>query len=279
MSYTRNYVIAGGRGGTPSSLSMKMEPVKLDTKMGVALKSLACGELANVTDFNNTFKILYRGTIKSHSSSTPSPVNMVYSLVDTFEDSHKSLNTISSEDAADEFRYVSLRIPKKRYERREEVFMQVTRAITNFLIANGSKERVDVTRSQGKLSCVLPKSIMMVRADDKSPLTLIDAVVISSRIYIDLGEIEPTNDICFIYLNIVQFSYINGKRSRLLCVCPIQSKKGYSYIEFSNPTYTPIEVQEFSDITLTIRNIHGQLLQLDNRFDTVATLHMKKMKN
>ena len=95
----------------------------------------------------------------------------------------------------------------------------------------------------------------------------------------EIGEIKSSVDICFLYLNIVQISFINGRRRRLLCVCLIECKRGYTYKEFANPTYTLIEVQEFSDMSMSIRDIHRKLLDLDNRFDTVATLHMKKMQN
>lgn len=259
----------------PSSLSVKMEPVKLDAMMGIALKSIACGELANVTRSCNTFKILYRGEIQGYLEKIPSlsNSNMVFSLVDRYANSSEE---ISYED---EYREVTLKIPTKRYVLREDIFGHVVSAINEFLSENGSEARCEITNSHGKLSCMLPEVVKMVKSDEKSPLTIINAVVWDSEITAEVGEIEPTNDICFVYLNIVQFSFINGKRSRLLCVCPIESKKGYSYIEFSNPTYTPIEVQEFSDITLTIRDIHGQLLELDNKFDTVATLHMKKMQS
>ena len=57
MSFTRNYVIAGGRGDDPANISMKMEPIKLQNKMELAVKSVAYGEIFNVTEVNNTFKI------------------------------------------------------------------------------------------------------------------------------------------------------------------------------------------------------------------------------
>ena len=278
MSYTRNYVIAGGRGGVPANLSIKMDPVKLDVKMGIALKSIACGELANITRSNNSFTILYRGEIKSNINhySGDAAVNMVYSLVDV--NYNVSVNEVSYGDSVDEYREVTLKIPVKRYELREDVFGQIVGAINKFLLENNSDSNCEITNSYGKLSCTLPESVKMVQSDSKSPLSLIDAIVWVNEITAEVGEIKPIKDICFIYLNIVQFSFLNGKRSRLLCVCPIESRKGYSYIEFANPTYIPIEVQEFSNITLTIRDIHGQLLELDNSFDTVATLHMKKLK-
>ena len=278
MSYTRNYVIAGGRGGTPASLSVKMDPVKLDTKMGIALKSIACGELANVTHSCNTFKILYRGEIASDLKyhSTASSVNMVYSLVDSFADSTKH---ISYDVSVEEYREITLTVPPKRYELREDLFGQVVAAINKFLAENGNEVNCEINNSYGKLSCSFPENVKMVRTDKKSPLTVMDAKVWENEITAEVGEIKPSTDICFIYLNIVQFSFINGKRSRLLCVCPIESKEGYSYIEFANPTYTPIEVHEFSDMTLSIRDIHGKLLELDDRYDTVATLHMKRMRN
>ena len=277
MTYTRNYVIAGGRHGTPASLSVKMEPVKLDDKMGIALKSIACGELANITNSCNSFKIKFNGDVNEKLIPIQeSSDNMVYSIVNSFMEQGEQISYDVANNS-ENYREITLRIPTRRYERKEDIFGEVVSAINNFLTANAFERRCELSSSYGKLSCYLPEGVKLVKEDTNTPLSLIDAVIWETEMTAEIGEIKSSVDICFIYLNIVQFSFINGRRSRLLCVCPIECKRGYTYIEFANPTYTPIEVQEFSDMSLSIRDIHGKLLDLDNRFDTVATLHMKKM--
>ena len=49
--------------------------------------------------------------------------------------------------------------------------------------------------------------------------------------------IQPT----FLYCNIVENSYINGKLSRNLSTIPLSMKAGLNFYEFSNPAYVPID--------------------------------------
>ena len=79
----------------------------------------------------------------------------------------------------------------------------------------------------------------------------------------------------FLYVNIVENSYINGRLSRNLSTVPLDLKRGWSYYEFRNPTYVPIDVKEFSKIVLEIRDMNGNFVCFDSSFKTVVTLHLK----
>ena len=109
-------------------------------------------------------------------------------------------------------------------------------------------------------------------------MTLINAFYDGGTLSAHTGEITERTELAFVYLNIVQNSYINGRKSRIACVFPVRSRTGYSFFDFSNPTYVPIEVREFSEISITFRDIRGNMLGISNNFDTVVTLHVKALE-
>ncbi len=260
MSYTRNYIIAGGRGKTPSSLSVNLEPVKLGESMGVAVKSIAYGEIHNINESNNEFRIRIKLDILSNMS--PEAARIVKRGVVEY-----------SPNDDEEYFTVNLKISNGRYDLCEDVLSTVADKINEYLEGHGFKFRCSTSKAYGIMYLEMPTELRIVSDKDESPLTLIEAKM-EDRIVTVSGHIPAQVEMCFVYLNIVQNSFINGRKSRLLCICPIESKKGYSFFEFSNPTYVPIEIREFSNITITLRNVKGQLVSLSNRFDTVITLHM-----
>ena len=95
----------------------------------------------------------------------------------------------------------------------------------------------------------------------------------------------------FLYSNIVANTMINQHKSRLLAVIPIQSKPSYNYHEFVNPIYNPISVHAFTNITFTLTDVHGEIMNMDTVhsthygsnetiiYPTIITLHMRKIKN
>ena len=60
----------------------------------------------------------------------------------------------------------------------------------------------------------------------------------------------------------------------MLAVFPVESVKGYTHFEFHNPNYVPIEVKEFSEIDIELRDIKGKLLKINNSYDTVISMHI-----
>ena len=84
-------------------------------------------------------------------------------------------------------------------------------------------------------------------------------------------SIEPA----FLYSNIVENSYINGKLSRNLATIPLSLRSGWNFYEFKYPVYIPIDVKEFSKIILELRDMNGKLIQFDPSFRTILNLHIK----
>ena len=69
-------------------------------------------------------------------------------------------------------------------------------------------------------------------------------------------------------------SYINGKKSRNLAILPLSIQRGYSFYEVKNPVYVPIEVHQFSEILLELRDLDGVLVAFNPKWNTAITLHL-----
>ena len=253
---TRNYVMVGGRGtSNPAELSCTMEPVKLGKNMGIAVKSIAYGDMHNITDLNNAF--LVRLDLK-YLTNVQNSTNGVLRQSDLS---------------------AYLKIPNRRYELVDDILREVIVEIDGYAARLGLDGRCKTSRMFGRANVTLPKEIKMMSGVREGPMSLIAAHVTESSITAPAGRVPKHSEMCFMYLNIVQNSYINGKKSRLVSIFPIHAEKGYSYHEFNKATYVPIEVREFSHISLTLRDITGKLVSLGGEYDTVVTLHMKPLKN
>ena len=248
--YVHNYVIAGGRNADPGSLSMNMEPVRLSEGMGIAIKSIAYGEVYNVSEINNSFTITLKASVMVDGNSTE----------------------------ADEV--VKITIKNGRYQMKEHVLAAIKREVDEYIESIGQSKYTEYEpNSSYGLRLKMPTFLKLNQSDTESPISLIDAFILQNSIVAEAGPMPEWTEMCFMYLNIVRSSYINGRKSRLLSVFPIHARNGYSYYEFTNPTYVPIEVREFSDITIKLRNIKGNILHISNKFDTVVSLHVKKLES
>jgi hypothetical protein len=52
-------------------------------------------------------------------------------------------------------------------------------------------------------------------------------------------------------------------------------KSHWSFYEFNNPVYIPIDVKQFSKIIFELRDINGRLITFDPNFKTIINLHIK----
>ena len=255
---TKNYVIAGGRGKDPANLSVNMEPVRLSEGMAIAVKSISYGEVWNVNELNNSFRVRIK----------PSYLSNILNITKRNEVPSEEEDLLESE----------LKIPNGRYNLGEHVIGAIAKSVNKYMDSVGIKSYCQTKHSYGKVYVRLPDEIDYISGWGESPLTLIDATIISNELSCLVGEIPSKAEMCFVYLNICQNSWINGKRSRLLCVFPVVSNKGYTFFEFRSPTYVPIEVTEFSKINVTFRNIRGTKMEFDRSYDTVINLHVSKIQ-
>eukprot|EP00116_Pleurobrachia_bachei_P008627 sb/3468889/ len=93
-------------------------------------------------------------------------------------------------------------------------------------------------------------------------------------------KVETKQDITtqpgFIYCNLIENSYLNGHRSKLLQVIPFDfGEDAYSLDELLHPNYTPIQVNQFSYLEFTIRDLKGELIKFSSYHDIVLTLHIR----
>ena len=79
----------------------------------------------------------------------------------------------------------------------------------------------------------------------------------------------------FLYSNIIENSYINGKLSRNLSVIPMSMKTGWNHYEFKVPIFVPIDVEQFSKTVFEIRGMDGKLIQFDPTAKTLLKLYVK----
>ena len=79
----------------------------------------------------------------------------------------------------------------------------------------------------------------------------------------------------FLYSNIIENSYINGKLSRNLSVIPLSMKTGWNHYEFKVPIFVPIDVEQFSKTVFVIRGMDGKLIQFDPTAKTLLKLFAK----
>lgn len=258
-----NLVVVGGRNANPARLKTRLDPMKLEDGMGIAATSIAFGEMFNINASNNNFAV---GVTRTYSANeiTRRPTRRTV--------------------------WESVSIPKGRYTIRKEIFYQIYRAINDYLIELDQKDNNVPQRctydandkANDALHIDLPSNkftiIDVIVLEDHGPWSLINAYKVDDVISMPnatIEEVDIPNEMGFIYMNIVENSLINGEKSRLLSVFPIETKAGYTYFQFQHPIYVPIEVKEFSEIDIELRGIKGRLLDINRSFDTVISMHIK----
>ena len=241
MSFIHNVNIVGGRNADPAILKTRLEPMKLEDNMGIAAKFIAFGEIANITGSDCQFQFL---------------------------DSNYGMKK------------VTLKIPEARYVMKEDVLIEIHNAINKYITSQPvltsvfALDKSSTDSSFGKITIIPPNHITILVNDHQRIWSLINAHKTGDEVWVFSGELEERTGMAFIYMNIVENSYINGKKSRVLTAFPVTSTSGYTYHEFINSTYIPIEVKEFTEIEIELRDIRGKLLKIDNSYDTIISMHI-----
>ena len=171
-------------------------------------------------------------------------------------------------------RYISLTVGRYNYV--GELLKEIQSKINELVGAGSSALKYTAASNKWQLTVNNGHFVKVGNIDNA-----LNLLVISDGVYanIQAPETELLNDkhIGFLYCSIVQDSFINGRPSRLLATFPITSAHGYNYYEFSNPSYHPVAIKQFSDILFELRDIKGDLLNITSDTSTVLTLHMQKV--
>ena len=252
MDYNRSIVVIS-EGDNQSKLITQLEPIRLSQNRGLAVKSIFHGTVFNIN--KNNYYIHYK------------------------------IPNISEEIAEADINQLNekyLHIPEGNYPTSLSIIEAIS-AKFNEVFPFGSRiplPRFEVVQTRKKGFIRISISELFIKVSNRrgtpwSMLTISNDIKQDEEIRIKNIDFSEWMIPSFLYVNIVESSYINGKLSRNLSTIPLQLKNGWSYYEFPDPIYSSIDVQEFSKILLEIRDIHGDYITFDSSFKTILNLHIK----
>ena len=263
MDDPNTIVIVGGVDNNQAKLQTQLEPTRLDELMGMAVTSIFHGEVFNVNETNNT--IYYAVPVETHHAATP--------------EIGKRIPTQAYE----------FKIPEGNYPTTASILKAISNGFKEIIWRKGrfrdrnSEPKLLLTMEQEGVILINPRHIIEIPTQGSDTPWGLAGVQQSFDAFVKyhtIKNVDFTQNLmpAFLYVNIVENSYINGKLSRLLSMIPISMKSDWSYHEFAHPNYVPIDVREFSKIQLEIRDIDGNLVKFDPRFKAIITLKTKPIK-
>ena len=254
--YIRNIVVISGNDGSAAVLRTRVDPVKFTKPAAMALRNICYGEVFNIHEGNN---------------------NVYLSLYERIPDNESLL-------ALQRIITKSIRIKTGRYNDRVAVLEAIDFSIQEALIQHMEglydPTFIQFTFQREKkviVTLVKQKSVFITDMDrTDTPWSLLGIENFQSPIA--NASLDNGTQIAFLYCNVVENSYINNKKSRVLAVVPLARNNGCTFLEFTSPIYVPIDVRQFNNILLEMRDVNGKLVPFDNKYKTVITLHIKTMK-
>ena len=255
MEYTHTIVVIDGKEKNPAKLHTRLEPIRLDKDTSMAITSISHGEIYNVYSGNNKIYL---------NSVTEQPAAGVPEQSDNY-------TTIENNP-------VVLEIPVGRYSETNTLLKAIDSVIREHF---GRRFGLDIAlnRLKGPIIKVTPSNVVIYVAEKtNSPWNLFGVNKdIQPNILVEIENKDLLSNIlpAFLYVNIVENSYINGKLSRNLALVPLSLKGGCSFYEFNHPNYVPIVVKNFSDILLELRTMNGHYVPFNLNCKTIITLNLK----
>ena len=260
MEYTRTIVVISGKGDNPAKLHTQIQPVRLDKDMSMAITSISHGEIYNVHSGNNKIYL---------NSSTEGAVGAGVP-------GGPAQYTTNEEDP------VVLEIPVGRYCEAYTLLKTIDSVIKEYFgRKHGFRVGLEIVfnRMKSPIIKITPTNVLIyVTENVNSPWNLFG---VSKDVYPNILLEVENQDLfsnivpAFLYVNIVENSYINGKLSRNLALVPLSLKGGCSFYEFKHPNYVPIVVKNFSDILLELRTMDGHYVPFTSNCKAVITLDLK----
>ena len=256
MDYNRSIVVVGEENNQ-AKLVTQLEPIRLSQNKHIAVKSIFHGTVYNINNDNNKIHYQFTPIGKNFYDVTSSEIIENYFAIP--EGNYPTTQSVIEAIVA-EFDLIfpsGSRIPQSKFEAiqsRKKDFIKIDVKNLQIKVAN----RVET-----------PWNLLNILNDITEEKT-------TKILNIDFSKsMLPT----FLYVNIVENSYINGKLSRNLSTIPLNMKRGWSFYEFKDPIYAPIDVQEFSKIILEIPDMNGNYVTFYPLFRTVMTLHISTINS
>jgi hypothetical protein len=272
MESIRNITIVGGDEGNPSRFTTTIEPIKLNHDAEMAITSLCHGPVFNIHSGNNKvyfysvaagtkmhkeFIKLHRGTLKTN---TPEAAEVFGQLPDP---------------------QVAV-VPEGSYKSSTRLIWVISTVIKDVLRVSKRRDAMlpSVDKNSKAINITLNNICLIVRGMKDTPWSLLG---LNDDIYDEPFSIEEADLNCsispaFVYANIIENSYINGRLSRNLGLVSIANTSQWALYEPAHPNYVPINVQEFSKILIELRDMRGEYIKLNPSYKTVISLRIRAIK-
>lgn len=262
----RSIVVVSKVGANPAQLQTNIEPVRLQHDMGIAVTSISYGEVYNVHKDNNN--------IYFSLNNAPPITEGIEDIPTMTRRKMKKLWMIES----------VVKIPPGVYPTSCSIVKAIVTAVKRKIKTHHrnvlGKSSINLVVEDFSHSFVLElKNISFHVTKVDSPWSIIgvtENIIDQSPEFVN-NDYATVMSPSFLYASIVVNSYINDKKSRNLAVIPLSHKQGYSFFEFNNPIYVPIEVHDFSSILLELRDLNGEFVKLAKNSTTIITLHVKSI--
>ena len=301
MDHPHNFVVVGDNEKNAAKYNTQLRPIKLEESFGMAITSIHHGSIHNITPNNQ--EIIYEVKMEVDEEQGLIPGVVKYrKAVESFkmeEGNYGSTLAILKTIAAifeEEFPSEEEDFERNRGRqrgggggrnrprgyRKADIMEEKTLSRSVRRIKPDKPLRLEIDASslddnnEGFIY-VTPKNMKLV-VEQNTPWKMMGiSFEIPENREIEIRNViySKTKQPAFLYSNIVENSYINGKLSRLLSIIPLHMKSHWSFYEFNKPIYVPIDVKEFSKIIFELRDINGKLIAFDPKFKTILNLHIK----
>ena len=252
MDYNRSIVIVGGKHDNQSKLFSQLNPIRLSQNKSIAIKSIFHGTVYNINKDNNNIHYQITPIGKTFDEVTTNEIieNRFEIPEGNYPNTYSILEAIATKFA--EVYEDNSRYPLPKLE----------------LIQTRRKDFIKIQLKNLRIR------VLNRRETPWSLLNISDNINERNEVKVKNVNFSIWKVPAFLYANIVESSYINGKLSRNLSIIPLNMNQGWSFYEFNEPLYSPIDVQEFSKIIVEIRDMNGNYVAFDPKFKTVMTLHV-----
>ena len=266
MNHPHSLVVVGSNKETPAKFFTQLEPIKLNQNVGMAVKSIFHGNIKNVTIQNKKIPFTVNVTglrgvnadwkndfLEIEEGNYSSTLAIIKTIALQFKNAFASDHGFSAR--------------KKRPRLIKPL---------NAPFFDIDKSELDV-EGNGFISIIPRHMFLNVTEETPWSIFMFSNTVLEEDVSFRVRNVDYTKSIqpTFLYSNIVENSYINGKLSRNLSTIPLSMNNGWSFYEFRNPTYVPIDVKEFSRIIIELRDMNGEFIKFDPAFKTIINLHIK----
>ena len=269
MELIRNIVITSD-ADNPARFITSLDPVRIKVDSEMAITNLCHGGVFNIHEENN--KIYFYSFLSTGSRYN---LQMIKEMrgINTFAgvDLIPSRNRITAKPQ-------SVTIPTGRYKSTLDICWAISVAIKHMLKLP-RRANVFVPSADRQLNTIdisLDKIFLVIRDTTDTPWQMMG---ISDDQY---ERFSLKNDIldggsfpAFVYANIVENSYIDGKLSRNLGIANIKNEIQWSFYQPVYPNYVPINVMQFSKILIELRDVNGKYIKFDPAYKTIITLSIR----